>query len=327
MIRKISLLLFLVFTQQSVARMSPQQLCKVPFSPSTRTEPIYSKRDNKFKGNCYIYGDRGRAICHMPNEAHKSLSRLKRKNKHDSLFLKTQRTTGISWKLIKSFVYQETGLMEKAMRIDRITSGDGLGVGYMQLTAGAMKEEIKFYDIYFKSIYSINISEISVKRIKLHHMILGVSWLLHKFKTRTRWSKSKLISYFKNIYFTYKDKGDGWGFKQVENDVFIRRKLKEAVTAYNGLSSKCIVGGRVLTAYGDHVEHYYYSLIRDSDMPMPYVASGNETEELSIDNPESTSNTNSRAVKHNYSSNGEEEAILEDSDSQTGYSIGIGVSI
>lgn len=325
----ISVFLFIALSQQSIAKRSPQLSCKIPFSPSTRSTPVYG-RNHRFQGNCRVHGDRGVGICHAPNEAHKSISILKNRNKHDSLFLKTQRSTGLSWKLIKSFVYQETSLIEKYLNISKITSGDGLGVGYMQLTRRAMPNEIRFYNKHFKSIYNINISKTSIGNNKLHHMVLGVSWLLHKFKIRTKWSSSKLKSFFSVIYHDFREKNDGWGFKQVKNDAFMNKKLKEAVTAYNGLGSRCIVNGKVLTAYGDHVEYYYYSLIKGSDMPIPYVESDNEVENMEVEEAQSVPSVgsySSRATKHNYSSKNEsgEEVILEDD--QSGYNIGIGVSI
>jgi len=314
----------LLITQGLYSRNSPTLSCKVPFSPSTPSQPKIG-RNGKFQGNCRVKGDRGWATCHAPNEAHKSLSILKKRVKYDSLFLKTQRKTGVSWKLLKSFVYQETSLIDRYMRIDRITSGDGKGTGFLQLTVSAIRHELKKYNKGLYSIYNVRLTKTSVKQNSLHHMMLGASWLLHKMKMRGKWGNSKFKTYFSKVFHTYKDTQEGWGIKEVKHDVKMYKIVKEGITAFNGLSRGCIVNGRVLTAYADHIEHYYNALMGISPSPIPYVESVNESEEIALDDTVISDNiigNNPRSIRKNY---GKKKRKNHSSKRGIGIRIGIGI--
>ena len=282
----------LVLVSSLHAKTNPTLSCRIPFAPHVKSVPIYNTRTQRFEGNCRVYGDKGAAICHAPNEKPKSLQRLFNITKHDSLFYDSQHITGISWKLIKSFVYQETSFIQRYIDISKITSSDGLGVGYMQLTKKSVKRELRYMKKYFKTYIegrAKDISSDSVFHNELHHIVLGTSWLMHKFNIRTKWSHLKMSNFVEDIAFKYRSTDEGWGIRESKKDMFIYAKLKEAITAYNGLSSGCVVQGRVLTAYGDVVEYYYNSLLKKSEQPLPYQSYTKEKYmEVRIDSDVST---------------------------------------
>lgn len=319
-------LVFLVFMQDYPlnAKSNPNFMCKIPFSPNTKSVPIYNKKTNRFEGNCRVYGDKGSSICHAPNEKPKKLSRLFNITDYDKLFFSSQKVTGISWQFVKSFVYQETSFIKRYVDISRITSSDGLGVGYMQLTKRDMSREIRYMKKYFTS-YSggggRTITKDSVFRNELHHIILGTSWLMHKFKVRTKWSSKKAGDFVNEIALNYKNTQSGWGLREAKEEPFIYNKMKEAVTAYNGLASGCVVNGIVLTSYGNMVEYYYNNLIKKGGKPIPFLSYDTEydVEEYDVDIP---SNVAAESV-HNYSGQKTVKLKKHDLFSISSFSIGL----
>ncbi|MCK9476238.1 MAG: hypothetical protein M0R46_09975 [Candidatus Muirbacterium halophilum] len=257
--------------------------CRIPWSLSTQVAVKFETKTQRPEGNCFVWGDKGKTTCHMPSDKGNSLSFLKQRNKFDGQFMTAQKETGISWKLFKAFVYQETGLSNKGLAL---RSGDGRGQGHMQLSYKEINQEIVWLKKHspYRGVAN-TITYNSALQNPTHHLVLGMSWFMHKI---TNYKKSENVKKMMNYAYTQRNTPNGW-YPTSPIDI---EAFKIGASAYNGLSKGCVINNRMIVRYGELVLGYYNYLDKGvSNLPVPYSGGGDDIKNIPIPVPTNANDT------------------------------------